>query len=185
MAILIAGLGNIGEKYHDTRHNIGFTILDALAAKKGLRFEKDRFGETARFQASGTTVWLLKPNTFMNLSGDAVAFWMNKIQAEPSQIYVVTDDLSLPFGKLRIRSKGSSGGHNGLSDIETKIKTQDYVRMRVGIGSDFEKGRQVDYVLGKFNPEEKEKLNSLLEKAVDACLCFCTRGLQVTMNQFN
>jgi len=185
MAILIFGLGNIGEKYHATRHNIGFSVLDSLAEKKGLRFESGRFAAIAKFQASGSTVYLIKPNTFMNLSGDAVLHWMKSTGASNDQILVVTDDLSLPFGKIRIRSKGSSGGHNGLSDVELKIKSQDYPRMRMGVGSGFEKGKQIDYVLGRFTVEEQPLLQDWIDKAVDACLCFVTRGLQVSMNLFN
>jgi peptidyl-tRNA hydrolase, PTH1 family len=185
MAILLVGLGNIGEKYHDTRHNIGFSVLDALAQKKGLRFESGRLASIAKFQTSGTTVYLIKPTTFMNLSGDAVSYWMKAASSDVSEIMVITDDISLPFGKIRIRPKGSSGGHNGLSDVELKIKSQEYPRMRMGIGSDFSKGKQVDYVLGKFNPDESIQLPEWIEKAVEACLCFCSRGIQVTMNQFN
>jgi PTH1 family peptidyl-tRNA hydrolase len=185
MSVLIVGLGNIGEKYTDTRHNVGFSVVEALADRKGIRFESGRFGEIARFQASGKTVYLLKPNTFMNLSGDAVKFWLKQIQGEASDLLVVTDDISIAFGRLRIRPKGSSGGHNGLSDIELKISTQNYARMRMGIGSDFEKGKQADFVLGKFNAVENSAKKDWLDKAVDACLCFCTRGLDVAMNQFN
>jgi PTH1 family peptidyl-tRNA hydrolase len=185
MSILIVGLGNIGEKYQGTRHNIGFSVVEALASKKGVRFEGGRFADVAKFQASGSTVYLIKPTTFMNLSGDAVRHWMKQTQSDPSRILVITDDISLPFGKIRIRPKGSSGGHNGLTDIEEKLNTRDYPRMRMGIGSGFEKGKQVDYVLGRFNPEESESLEAWIGKAVDACLCFCTRGLETTMNQFN
>jgi PTH1 family peptidyl-tRNA hydrolase len=185
MSILLIGLGNIGEKYQGTRHNIGFSVLDTLADRKGLRFESGRLASVAKFQASGKTVYLIKPTTFMNLSGDAVSHWMKIASADVSDILVITDDLSLPFGKIRIRTKGSSGGHNGLSDIELKIKSQEYPRMRMGIGSDFHKGKQVDYVLGQFNQDESVQLSDWIDKAVEACLCFCSRGMQVTMNQFN
>lgn len=185
MALLITGLGNPGAKYDGTRHNIGFAVLDALAEKKGIRFENARFGLVAKMQLGGNSVYLLKPDTFMNRSGDAVLYWMRHIKAEPDHILVITDDIALPFGKMRIRPKGSSGGHNGLGDIEVKIQSQEYPRMRMGVGSDFSKGRQAEYVLGKFPSEESADLPALLEKAAEACLCFCSRGLAVTMNQFN
>jgi PTH1 family peptidyl-tRNA hydrolase len=185
MSVLIVGLGNIGEKYVDTRHNIGFSVVEAIARRKSASFEPARFGDLARFQASGQIVYLLKPNTFMNLSGDAVRFWLKQSQSEISNLLVVTDDISIDFGRIRIRPKGSAGGHNGLTDIELKIVTQSYARLRMGIGSDFEKGKQADFVLGKFNEEEMKGKQLWLDKAVDACLCFCTRGLDVAMNQFN
>jgi PTH1 family peptidyl-tRNA hydrolase len=185
MAIILTGLGNPGEKYEGTRHNIGFAVLDALAAKKGLRFETGRLGEVCKLQMSGNTVYLLKPNTFMNRSGDAVLHWMRQGKVQAENILVITDDIALPFGKIRIRPKGSSGGHNGLGDIEQKIQSQDYPRMRMGVGSDFPKGRQAEYVLGKFSAEDQAGMEQLLEKAAEACLCFCSRGLAVTMNQFN
>lgn len=185
MAFILVGLGNPGIKYEGTRHNIGFAVLNTLAAKKGLVFETGRLGEICKFQMSGQMVYLLKPNTFMNLSGDAVLHWMRHTKAEAEKVLVVTDDIALPFGKIRIRAKGSSGGHNGLSDIEQKIQSQDYPRMRMGVGSDFPKGRQAEYVLGKFPPEEEAGMAVLLDKASEACLCFCSRGLAVTMNQFN
>lgn len=185
MAFLLTGLGNPGEKYKGTRHNIGFAVLDAIAVKKAVHFESARFGEIARFQAGGQSVYLLKPGTFMNLSGDAVLHWLRQLKESPQQLLVVTDDLALPFSKIRIRPKGSSGGHNGLSDIEAKLQTAEYPRMRMGIGSDFPKGRQAEYVLSPFSEEENEGLNAVLEKAADACLCFCTRGIATAMNQFN
>ena len=185
MAFLLVGLGNPGAKYEGTRHNIGFAVLNTLADKKGLVFESGRLGEICKFQMSGQTVYLLKPGTFMNRSGDAVLHWMRQSKAEVENILVITDDIALPFGKIRIRPKGSPGGHNGLSDIEQKIQSQDYPRMRMGVGSDFPKGRQAEYVLGKFPAEEQAQMPALLEKAAEACLCFCSRGLAVAMNQFN
>ena len=185
MSLLIVGLGNIGEKYDGTRHNIGFEVVEEVAKRKNVTFSNDRFGQIAKFQLSGKTIILLKPNTFMNLSGDSVAFWMNKANAEISEVLVITDDLALPFGSIRIKTKGSSGGHNGLSDIEIKLKSQEYARMRMGIGSDFPKGEQVTYVLGKFPAEDDEKKKLWLEKATEAILCFGSRGLQIAMNQFN
>jgi PTH1 family peptidyl-tRNA hydrolase len=185
MAFLLAGLGNPGSKYEGTRHNIGFAVLDKLAIKKGLSFEGGRYGELVKFQIGGQTVMLLKPSTFMNLSGDAVLYWMRQMKETPENVLVITDDLALPFGKIRIRAKGSSGGHNGLTDIEVKLQSSSYARMRMGIGSDFPKGQQADYVLSKFAAEEAEQLESYLNRAADACLCYCTRGLSVAMNQFN
>ena len=185
MAFLLVGLGNIGEKYNGTRHNIGFAVLDALAKKKGLTFESGRLADVCKFQMAGNTVYLLKPTTFMNRSGDTVLHWMRQSNATPDEVLVITDDIALPFGKVRIRPKGSSGGHNGLGDIELKIKSQDYPRMRMGVGSDFPKGQQAEYVLGKFSEDDLQGMDDLLNKASDACLCFCSRGLAVTMNQFN
>lgn len=185
MSILIVGLGNIGEKYEATRHNIGFMVVDAVARKRNLEFAAGHKVRAARFQVSGKTVYLLKPTTFMNLSGDAVLHWMNQTRSNISEILVITDDLSLPFGKIRIRAKGSSGGHNGLSDIELKLKTQDYVRMRMGIGSDFPKGQQVPYVLSPFSETEKPGMDAWIDRAAEAVLCFCSRGPESTMNQFN
>lgn len=185
MSFLIVGLGNIGEKYEGTRHNIGFDVADALAEKKNVQFKPDRLGQIARFQLGGQTVYLLKPNTFMNLSGDAVKLWMEKTGTGLAGLMVITDDLALPFGSIRIRGKGSAGGHNGLTDVEIKLKTQDYARMRMGIGSDFPKGRQAEYVLEKFPSELAAQKHAWVTKAADAVLCFCSRGLAITMNQYN
>jgi len=150
-----------------------------------LTFESGRLADVCKFQMAGNTVYLLKPTTFMNRSGDTVLHWMRQSNATPDEVLVITDDIALPFGKVRIRSKGSSGGHNGLGDIELKIKSQDYPRMRMGVGSDFLKGQQAEYVLGKFSADDLQGMEDLLSKASDACLCFCSRGLAVTMNQFN
>jgi len=185
VAFLLAGLGNPGLKYEGTRHNIGFAVLDQLAAKKSIRFETGRYGEVAKFSLAGQQVVLLKPSTFMNLSGDAVLYWMRQLKEVPENVLVITDDLALPFGKIRIRPKGSSGGHNGLSDIEAKLQSAAYPRMRMGIGSDFPKGRQAEYVLSRFSGDEASGMDAILEKAAEACLCFCSRGLSVAMNQFN
>lgn len=183
--MLFVGLGNMGEKYEGTRHNIGFMVLDELANRKSLKWEVARYGSVCKFQAGGKTMTLLKPSTFMNLSGDAVRYWMQKLGLDASQILVITDDLQLPLGKIRIRLKGSAGGHNGLTDVEQKIGTQEYPRMRMGIGADFEKGRQVEYVLGKFREEDSELVQAWIQKAADACVFAATRGLAITMNQFN
>lgn len=185
LAILITGLGNPGKQYEGTRHNIGFAVLDALAEKKGLRFEAGRLGEVCKMQLSGKTIFLLKPGTFMNRSGDAVLNWMRQGKVDAENVLVITDDIALPFGRIRIRPKGSSGGHNGLADIEQKIQTQDYPRMRMGVGSGFPKGRQAEFVLSRFPEEEEAEMSVFLDKAVEACLCFCSRGLAVTMNSFS
>ena len=185
LAYLITGLGNPGKKYEGTRHNIGFAVLDALAKKKGVNFEISRYGELAKFQLGGQSICLLKPSTFMNLSGDAVLYWMRQLKEVPENALIITDDLALPFGTIRIRPKGSSGGHNGLSDIELKLQTASYPRMRMGIGADFPKGKQAEYVLSQFSEGESDRLSVLLDRASEACLCFCSRGLAVAMNQFN
>lgn len=185
MSILIVGLGNIGEKYEDTRHNIGFSVVEAVARKKGVDFQSGKLVRVAKFQHSGQTVYLLKPTTFMNLSGDAVKHWVQQTGSDISEILVITDDLALPFGTIRMKGKGSAGGHNGLTDIELKLKTQDYARMRMGIGSDYAKGQQVPYVLGKFSPTEQPYLQAWMEKASEAVLFFCSRGLERAMNLYN
>lgn len=175
----------MGEKYEGTRHNIGFSVVEAVARKKGVEFQSGKLVTVARFQMAGQPVYLLRPTTFMNLSGDAVRHWVQQTGASVSDLLVITDDLALPFGTIRIKAKGSAGGHNGLTDIEQKLKTQDYARMRMGIGSDFPKGQQVPYVLGKFNATEQADLDLWLEKATEAVLCFCTRGLEKAMNLYN
>lgn len=175
----------MGEKYEGTRHNIGFDVVDLVASKRGVAFSSEKFGHVASFQLGGERIFLLKPNTFMNLSGDAVSFWLRKAEVPMEKLLVITDDLALPFGKIRLKQKGSSGGHNGLSHIEATLKTQAYARLRMGIGSDFPKGRQSDYVLGQFPADSLEEKNRWIDRAAEAVLCFCTRGLNVAMNQFN
>ena len=182
---LIVGLGNIGEKYEDTRHNIGFTILDALAEERSVEFETRKLGDLTRFNHKGRTFILLKPNTYMNLSGKAVNYWL-KIEKIPIEnLLVLTDDLNLPFGTIRIKAKGSSGGHNGLTSINEVLQTQNYARFRYGIGNDYPKGRQVEHVLGNWNEEELEKLPERLEKSGKAVVSFAMAGLNNTMNTFN
>jgi PTH1 family peptidyl-tRNA hydrolase len=182
---LIAGLGNIGEKYQDTRHNIGFTILDALAKERDVVFETKKIGDLTRFNHKGRTFILLKPNTYMNLSGKAVSYWM-KIEKIPLEnLLVVTDDLNLPYGTIRIKGKGSSGGHNGLTNINEVLQTQNYARFRFGIGNDYPKGRQVEHVLGTWDEEESEKLPERLEKSRKPIISFAMAGLNNTMNTFN
>ncbi len=182
---LIAGLGNIGEKYQDTRHNIGFTILDALAKERDVAFETKKLGDITRFNHKGRTFILLKPNTYMNLSGKAVSYWM-KIEKIPLEnLLVVTDDLNLPYGTIRIKGKGSSGGHNGLTNINEVLQTQNYARFRFGIGNDYPKGRQIEHVLGTWDEEESEKLPERLEKSGKAIISFAMAGLNNTMSTFN
>lgn len=182
---LIVGLGNMGEKYQDTRHNIGFTVLDALAEDRDVVFETRKLGDLTRFNHKGRTFILMKPNTYMNLSGKAVNYWL-KIEKIPLEnLLVITDDLNLPFGTLRIKGKGSSGGHNGLTSVNEVLQTQNYARFRFGIGNDYPKGRQVEHVLGKWNDEEFAKLPERLEKSGKAVVSFAMAGLNNTMNTFN
>lgn len=182
---LIVGLGNIGTEYKGTRHNIGFDVLDALASDKEAAFETLRLGDLASFRQNGKTVYLLKPNTFMNRSGKAVRYWMQQKKIPLQNILVVTDDIHLDFGYLRSRAKGSAGGHNGLKDICVQLNTLDYARLRFGIGAGFSKGRQVDFVLQPWNTEEKQELPFAVDKAAQAVACFVTSGIQTTMNTFN
>lgn len=182
---LIVGLGNIGDKYHDTRHNIGFTILDHLAREEDVTFETKKLGDLGRFNYKGRTFILLKPNTYMNLSGKAVKYWLQLEKIPLENLLVVTDDLNLSFGTIRIKGKGSSGGHNGLTNINEVLQTQNYARFRFGIGDDYAKGRQVDYVLGTWDEEERDKLPERLEKSGKAIISFAMAGLNNTMNTFN
>ncbi|MCD2258537.1 aminoacyl-tRNA hydrolase [Psychroserpens sp. XSD401] len=182
---LIAGLGNIGDKYANTRHNIGFKILDALAKKEGLKFETQKLGDLTTYKFKGRTFILLKPSTYMNLSGKAVKYWLTKEKVPLENLLVVTDDLNLPFGNLRLKTKGSDGGHNGLKDIQNVLQTSKYNRFRFGISDEFSKGRQVDYVLGEWTDEESEKLPERLEKSIELIKSFGTAGVNNTMNTFN
>lgn len=182
---LIVGLGNIGEKYDNTRHNIGFKILDELAKEKDISFETQKLGSIASFRFKGKTLVLLKPSTFMNLSGKALKYWMQKEKIKLENVLVVTDDLNIDFGTIRLKAKGSDGGHNGLRDIQEKLGTSSYPRFRFGVGSNFSKGRQVDYVLGEWTAEEQSQLIERLPKAVEVILSFATQGLGNTMNYFN
>ena len=182
---LIVGLGNIGQQYANTRHNIGFKILDALAEKEDLTFETQKLGDLATYKFKGRTFILLKPNTFMNLSGKAVLYWLTKEKIPLENLLVVTDDLNLPFGSIRLKTKGSDGGHNGLKDIQDKLQTVKYSRFRFGISDEFSKGRQVDYVLGEWTNEETEKLKERLDKSIELIKSFGTAGVNNTMNTFN
>ena len=184
MKYLIAGLGNIGPAYENTRHNIGFMILDALAKASNVVFEDKRYGFVAEMRLRNKQLVLLKPSTFMNLSGNAVRYWLQKEKIENENLLVVVDDLALPFGTLRLKSKGSDAGHNGLKHIQDLIG-QNYARLRFGIGNDFPRGAQVDYVLDEFAEEEKKLLPERIETAVDIIRSFCLAGVNITMNQYN
>lgn len=185
MKYLITGLGNIGPEYELTRHNIGFLVLDRLADKEGVRFEQGRHAFTGELKYKGRTLHLVKPTTYMNLSGKAVKYWMTELKIPKENLLVITDDLALPFGKIRLKGKGSAGGHNGLKNIEELTGGQDYARLRFGVGDHFAKGRQVDYVLSPFTKQEMEELVIHMDRCIDALLSFCTIGLERTMNQFN
>jgi PTH1 family peptidyl-tRNA hydrolase len=182
---LIVGLGNIGEKYNNTRHNIGFKILDEIASKEEVIFESEKLGTIAKFRFKGRTFILLKPSTYMNLSGKAVKYWMTKENISLENVLIICDDLNLNYGAIRVKAKGSDGGHNGLKDINTIIQTQQYARFRFGVGSEFSKGKQVDYVLGEWSSEEEKLMSERLEKAHAIVKSFGTAGLNNTMNTFN
>ena len=182
---LIVGLGNIGAEYVNTRHNIGFKIVDFFAKKEGINFETVKLGALAQYKFKGRTFLLLKPNTYMNLSGKAVKYWMEKENIPLENILIITDDLNLSFGKIRIRKKGSDGGHNGLKSIHATLNTTDYTRFRFGISDEFKKGKQVDYVLGEWDEDEKTKLPERLELASEIIKSFGTAGLENTMTAFN
>lgn len=185
MKYLIVGLGNIGSEYENTRHNIGFSILDALAKASNITFSTQRYGDVASLRVKNQSLILLKPSTYMNLSGEAVRYWKNKENIPLENILVVVDDLSLPFGAIRLKGKGSDGGHNGLKNIALMLQTEAYARLRFGIGNDFPRGAQVDYVLGHLSPEEKTTLNERAQVAIEAIKSFCLSGLSFTMTHFN
>ncbi len=185
MKYLIVGLGNIGSEYAGTRHNIGFRVLDALAKASNLVFEDKRYGAVASLSVKGQQLVLLKPSTYMNLSGNAVRYWMNKENIPLERLLVVVDDLSLPFGALRMKPSGSDGGHNGLKHIASVLGTQAYARLRFGIGNDFPRGGQIDYVLGHFSEEDLKTMDERVELACEMIKSFCLAGIQITMNQYN
>jgi len=185
MKYLIVGLGNIGNEYQDTRHNIGFTILDAFAKASNVFFAENRYGATCEVKLKGRTMVLLKPATFMNLSGSALRYWMTKEKIEIENVLVVVDDIALPFGTLRLKPKGSDAGHNGLKNIQEILGHSNYARLRFGIGSDFSKGRQVEYVLGKWTAEQATAIPQRAEICIDIIRSFCLAGLELTMTQFN
>lgn len=185
MKYLIAGLGNIGAEYELTRHNIGFLILDRLADQEGIGFTTSRYANVAELKYKGRQIVLIKPTTYMNLSGKAVNYWMKELQVPKDRVLVIADDIALPFGKLRMRAKGSAAGHNGLKNIEELTGGQDYARLKCGIGNDFRQGQQVDYVLSNFSKQEFEELPFVMDKAIDMIRGFTTIGIIRTMNEYN
>jgi len=185
MKFLIAGLGNIGDEYADTRHNIGFTIADALASSLKTSFIPGRYASVAQASLKGRNVTLIKPTTYMNLSGKAIRYWLQHEKSEPANLLVIVDDLALPLGTLRLRKKGSDGGHNGLISIIETLQTTEFARLRVGIGNDFAKGFQVDYVLGRWSREEEQLLIPRIQTAVDQIECFILQGADRAMNLYN
>ncbi len=185
MKFLIAGLGNPGEKYANTRHNAGYLVLDAFVQKHTATFDLARHGETAIVKYKGKTLVCLKPSTFMNLSGKALNYWMQAENISLDNVLVVTDDIALPFGSLRLKGKGTDGGHKGLKDIITTLNTTEFSRLRFGVGSEFSKGRQVDYVLGNWSDEENKLLKERVELGVQIIESFVTAGLARTMNDYN
>ncbi|MEY4930716.1 MAG: hypothetical protein RI909_1440 [Bacteroidota bacterium] len=185
MKYLIAGLGNIGPEYELTRHNIGFLVLDRIADNHKIDFTTQRLADKAELKFKGKQIHLIKPNTFMNLSGKAIAYWLQELKIPKENLLVIVDDLALPFGTLRMRTKGSAAGHNGLKNIEQLLGGQDYSRLRFGIGNEFGKGQQVDYVLSNFSPKELEELPPIMDKVEEMVKSFCTIGPERTMNFFN
>ena len=185
MKYLIVGLGNIGNEYLNTRHNIGFKVLDAFVEASNTSFSTQRYGDIAQVIVKNKVLVLLKPSTYMNLSGEAVRYWMNKENIPLENILIIVDDIALPFGAIRIKGKGSDGGHNGLKSIANLVNTQGYARLRFGIGNDFPKGAQVDYVLGNFSEEQVKAMPERLKVAVDAIKAFCLSGLTFAMNNYS
>lgn len=182
---LIACLGNMGPEYVDTRHNAGFMVGDTLAREAGVKFESKRYGDVAVVKVKNCELIVLKPSTFMNLSGVAVRYWMNKEKLPLGNLLVVVDDMAIPFGNLRLRKQGSDAGHNGLKNIASELGTQNYARLRFGIGNGFPRGGQIDYVLGRFPTEEMEKMPEVLKKAADCVKSFCLSGIDFAMNHYN
>ena len=185
MKFLLTGLGNIGYEYENTRHNIGFNVVDLLCSQLDGSWRDDHHGELAEVKYKGRTLLLLKPGTYMNLSGKAVRYWLEKEKIPQERLIVITDDLALPLGKIRIRAKGSDGGHNGLKNIQELLNSSEYSRLRFGIGDQFQKGQQVDFVLGKWQESEAEEVKMLIEKSCQAILAFSTIGIDRTMSEFN
>ena len=185
MNYLVVGLGNIGVEYANTRHNMGFMVLDAWAQASNISFESGRYGSTATISFKGRKFHLLKPSTYMNLSGKAVRYWMNELHIQPENLLVISDDLNIPFGTLRLRKNGSAGGHNGLTNITELIGTQEYARIRVGIGNDFGRGQQVGYVLGELSAEEKVEMTEISKRVIDGIKAWATIGPDRAMNTIN
>ena len=182
---LIVGLGNIGDTYVNTRHNIGFQVLDALAKNQDASFETEKLGDITRFRYKGRVFILLKPSTYMNFSGKSVKYWVNQEKIPLENLCIVTDDVHIDFGSIRIKIKGSAGGHNGLKDIQEKLNTQQYNRFRFGVGGNYARGRQADFVLGSWTKEEESQLIERIPIAVKAILSFGTAGINNTMNIYN
>ena len=185
MKYLITGLGNIGGEYKNTRHNIGFKILDALADASNIFFKEERYGSIAKYKFKGRSFILLKPNTYVNLSGKALNYWMQKEKIAIDKVLILTDDLAIPFGQIKIKPKGGDAGHNGLKSIIEILGHQNFARLRFGIGNEFLKGQQVDYVLGKWDFEEEKTLPKEINTSIEIIKSFGTIGLGRTMNQFN
>ena len=185
MNYLVVGLGNIGAEYANTRHNMGFMVLDAWAQASNISFESGRYGSTATISFKGRKFHLLKPSTYMNLSGKAVRYWMNELKIPVENLLVISDDLNIPFGTLRLRKNGSAGGHNGLTNINELIGTQDYARIRVGIGNDFGRGQQVGYVLGELSKDEVEQMADISKRVIDGVKAWATIGPDRAMNTVN
>ena len=182
---MIAGLGNIGPEYANTRHNVGFQVLDALAEQQEFSFEAAKLGAVGSFRIKGRSVLCLKPATFMNRSGKAVKYWMEKEKIPLENLLIITDDINLPFGTIRLKTKGSDGGHNGLKDVQNSLQTTQYNRLRFGVGAEFSKGQQVDYVLGEWGDEEKQALPERFNRILELIPSFVLAGVKITMNQFN
>jgi PTH1 family peptidyl-tRNA hydrolase len=185
MKYLIVGLGNIGEGYQDTRHNIGFTVLDTMAVASNISFTDKRYGAVCELRYKGRDMFLLKPSTYMNLSGNAVSYWLKKENIPLENMLVIVDDIALPLGSIRMRSKGSDGGHNGLAHINTILSTNEYARIRIGIGNSFSKGGQINYVLGKWDPEEKKFMAERISIVIDMIRSFAFKGVELTMTTYN
>lgn len=185
MNYLVVGLGNIGSEYAGTRHNVGFMVLDAWAKASNIVFRTERYGDVAEVSFKGRNITLLKPSTYMNLSGNAVRYWVAKLKLPLENLIVICDDLNLPFGTLRMRKKGSDGGHNGLKNIQELIGTQEYPRIRIGIGNNFQKGGQVNFVIGEMSDEEKNAMPEICEQVINGVKAFTTIGIDRAMNSFN
>jgi peptidyl-tRNA hydrolase, PTH1 family len=185
MKYLIVGLGNIGDGYKDTRHNIGFTVLDAMALASNISFKDKRYGSLCAIRYKGRDLILLKPSTYMNLSGNAVSYWLKKENIPLENLLVIVDDIALPLGSIRLRSKGSDGGHNGLAHISTILATNEYSRIRIGIGNSFRKGAQIDFVLGKWDSDEKKFMEDRTSIVIDMIRSFAFAGIELTMTAFN
>lgn len=182
---LIVGLGNIGEEYANTRHNIGFSVLDAIAKENNLKFSTQRLADVAEYKFKGKLLVMVKPSTYMNLSGKAVNYWLQTEKISIENLLIITDDIALPIGTLRMKGKGSDGGHNGLKNIQEVLNTPNYARLRFGVGSDFTKGKQIDFVLGKWKPDEEQLLEPRIKMAIEMIQAFTTIGLQRTMSAYN